>query len=91
MPLQMDERTSASSVADARGNDRQARGTCPKMPLACTGTMQKAPRITVQKPTRKEQQSPSDTDAYEDTFRVGTCSLCAARPKEVVAHVIARE
>ena len=40
---------------------------------------------------RKEQQSPSDTDASSDTSRVGTCSLCAARPKKVVAHVIARE
>ena len=43
--------------------------------------MQKAPRITVQKRTRKEQQSPSDTDASSDTSRVGTGSLCAARPK----------
>ena len=56
--MQMDERTSASSVADARGNDRQARGTCPKMPLACTGTMQKAPRITVQKANEERATEP---------------------------------
>ena len=33
--LQVDGRTSASSMVGERG-------TCPKMPLACTGTMQKA-------------------------------------------------
>ena len=90
MPLQMDERTSASSVADARGNDRQARGTCPKMPLACTGTMQKAPRITVQKPTRKEQQSPSDIFRYFPCRHLFS-KLCSSPQGLVVAHVIARE
>ncbi len=49
--LRVGDRTSASSKVDTRSREGQARasGTCPKMPLACTGTMQKALRISVQK------------------------------------------
>ena len=45
------------------------------MPLACTGTMQKALRISVQKQTTKEQPSPSDTDALWN-LPVSTSFLC---------------
>ena len=45
--------------------------------------MQKARRITVQEAKQeKSSRAPRNTDASSDTSRVGTRSLCAARPQE---------
>ena len=68
------------------------RGTCPKMPLACTGTMQKARRITVQKAKQEKAAEPLGIPTHLQILPVSAPVLCVQlASKGGVAHVIARE
>ena len=62
------------------------------MPLACTGTMQKARRITVQKPSKEKAAEPLGIPTHLQILPVSAPVLCVQlAPKGGVAHVIARE
>ena len=79
--LQLDERTSVSSMVDARGNDRRRRERdLPKDAASlhwydAEGTSYHS----AESQARKGSRAPRNTDASSDTSRVGTRSLCAAR------------
>ena len=62
------------------------------MPLACTGTMQKARRITVQKAKQEKAAEPLGIPTHLQILPVSAPVLCVQlASKGGVAHVIARE
>ena len=92
--LQVDERTSASSMVDARGNDRRRRERdLPKDAASlhwydAEGTSYHS----AESQARKSSRAPRNTDASVQILPVSAPVLCVQlASKGGVAHVIARE